>query len=118
MRADSRHTHVRHDPRPALLQAYAASADERVRKFGQWLSAGHPGCSVRCPTVDWSNLTFGQHLRQLEVEGYTVFPRILPAALVGQLKAAAARAIEDTPVDYSTHQRAKNDIEFAKSAVP
>ena len=100
----------------ALLQSYDGSADERVRKFGQWLR-GSPRCAIRLPSVDWASLSFGQHLRQLEVEGFTVFPSILPAEMVNRLKASIVEAAGDVGVDYSKFQRIKNDVEFASPEI-
>lgn len=100
----------------ALLKAYDKSEDERVRKFGQWLR-GSPRRAIRLPTVDWAALSFGQHLRQLEVEGFTVFPSILPAELSNRLLRSIAEAVDDHGVDYSKFQRAKNDIEFASPEI-
>ena len=100
----------------ALLQAYDASADARVRTFGQWLRSS-PRCAIRLPAVDWAALSFGQHLRQLEVEGFTVFPSTLHADVVARLKASIAELVDDHGVDYSKFQRAKNDIEFASPEI-
>ena len=39
---------------------------------------------VKVDDRDWSKLNFGQHVYQLEVEGYTVIPDLLSAEAAGQ----------------------------------
>ena len=53
---------------------------------------------------DWSTLTLGDRIRQLEVEGYLVLPDLVSPEGVAALKAETAK-LETTPVDYSVHQR-------------
>src|SRR4051812_29479962 len=68
----------------------------------------------RTPAIDdrdWSALTLGQRIRQLEVEGYLVLPDLLDASHVGRLKAQTA-TLETTAVDYSPHQRGKPNLQF------
>ena len=60
---------------------------------------------------DWSALTIGEQIRQIEVEGYLLLPDLLSAADIAALKAETAR-LETTPVDYSEHQRGCPDIQF------
>ena len=40
---------------------------------------------------DWSALTLGEHIRQIEVEGYMVLPDLLSAEQIQRLKAETAR---------------------------
>ena len=61
---------------------------------------------------DWSTLTLGEQIRQIEVEGYLVLPGLLSVDDVAELKAVTA-AFETTPVDYSVHQRGRPNIQFA-----
>ncbi|MDA1014525.1 MAG: phytanoyl-CoA dioxygenase family protein [Planctomycetota bacterium] len=56
---------------------------------------------------DWSALSLGDRMRQIEVEGYLVLPDLLDADHVRQLK------LETTPVDYSERQRGRAKIQFA-----
>lgn len=60
---------------------------------------------------DWSKLSLGERIRQVEVEGYLVIPDLLDADHLARLKAATAQ-LETTPVDYSIHQRGHPDLQF------
>ena len=53
---------------------------------------------------DWSQLTLGQRIQHLEVEGYVVLPDMLDADHIARLKEQAS-TFETTHVDYSVHQR-------------
>ena len=53
---------------------------------------------------DWSALTLGERIRQIEVEGYLLLPHLLPPNHVARLKAETAK-LETKAVDYSVHQR-------------
>ena len=62
---------------------------------------------VETPRIDdrdWSKLTLGQRIQQLEVEGYVVFPDLIDADHIARLKAQTLQ-LETTHVDYSVHQR-------------
>ena len=65
---------------------------------------------------DWSQLTLGQRIQQLEVEGYLVLPDLLPADHIARLKEQTAQ-FETDHVDYSVHQRGSQSIQFAGGAV-
>lgn len=65
---------------------------------------------------DWSALTLGERIRQIEVEGYLVLPDVLSAGQVAELKVQTA-AFETQPVDYSVHQRGRRDVQFTGGAV-
>ena len=60
---------------------------------------------------DWSQLTPGQRIQQLEVEGYLVLPDLLDSAQMKQLKRETAQ-LTTTAVDYSVHQRVRPHLEF------
>ena len=60
---------------------------------------------------DWSRLTVGEQIRQVEVEGYLVLPNLLDADEIAALKVETAR-LETIPVDYSVHQRGCPEIQF------
>ena len=60
---------------------------------------------------DWSALTTGQRIHQLEVEGYLVLPDLLDADHIARLKAITA-TFETTAVDYSERQRGRSNIQF------
>ncbi len=60
---------------------------------------------------DWSALSTGQRIRQLEVEGYLVMPDLLDADHLTRLKAITT-TFKTTAVDYSEHQRGRPNIQF------
>ena len=61
---------------------------------------------------DWTALTLGDRIRQLEVEGYLVLPDLLTPAQVADLKSVTA-TWETKPTDYSKSQQVRPGIEFA-----
>ncbi len=61
---------------------------------------------------DWSSLTLGERMRQIEVEGYLVLPDLIDAEQVAALKAETAK-LQTRAVDYSVHQQVCPDIQFA-----
>jgi hypothetical protein len=65
---------------------------------------------------DWSTLTLGELIRQIEVEGYVVLPDLLSAEQIQQLKAETAR-LETRAVDYSVHQQVRPNIQFVGGAI-
>ena len=65
---------------------------------------------------DWSLLTLGERIRQIEVEGYLVLPDVLSHEQVARLKAETAR-LETRAVDYSVHQQYRQSIQFAGGAL-
>jgi hypothetical protein len=60
---------------------------------------------------DWSALTLGERIRQIEVEGYVVLPDLLDAEHVSALKGETA-TLQTTSVDYSEHQRGRPSVQF------
>ena len=60
---------------------------------------------------DWSVLTLGQRIHQIEVEGYLVLPDLLTPDQVTRLKTETAK-LETTAVDYSVYQRVRNNLQF------
>ncbi|MCC7424401.1 MAG: phytanoyl-CoA dioxygenase family protein [Planctomycetaceae bacterium] len=60
---------------------------------------------------DWSRLTLGERIRQIEVEGYLVLPDLLTADEVAALKAETAR-FDTFAVDYSVHQQVRPNVQF------
>ena len=61
---------------------------------------------------NWSQLTLGDRIRQVELEGYLVIPDLLDADYITRLKQATSQ-LETTSVDYSVHQRGCPNIQFA-----
>ncbi|MEO7649307.1 MAG: phytanoyl-CoA dioxygenase family protein [Bryobacteraceae bacterium] len=70
-----------------------------------------PAVTQRIDSRDWSSLTTGEHIRQIEVEGYTVLPDLLSAEHIAELKAETAK-LSTIPVDYSDRQRGHAHLEF------
>jgi hypothetical protein len=60
---------------------------------------------------DWSALTLGEQIRQIEVEGYLVLPNLLSPDHVVRLKRETA-TLETRPVDYSVHQQVRPNVQF------
>ena len=67
----------------------------------------HPSIDDR----DWSTLTVGERIRQIEVEGYLLLPDLLCPDEIAALKAQTS-TFQTTPVDYSVHQRGRPNIQF------
>ncbi|MDA0835269.1 MAG: phytanoyl-CoA dioxygenase family protein [Planctomycetota bacterium] len=74
---------------------------------------------TKSPPIDdrnWSALTLGERIRQLEVEGYLVLPDLLNADEVHRLKECTAR-FQTKAVDYSVHQQYVPDVQFFGGAI-
>src|SRR5579864_5586112 len=54
-------------------------------------------------TTDFRNMSPAEQIRHFEVEGYVVFPEILPAATIARIKSELAAA-EMAPTSYSDAQ--------------
>ncbi|MFN7925424.1 MAG: phytanoyl-CoA dioxygenase family protein [Bryobacteraceae bacterium] len=67
-------------------------------------------------TRDWTSLTLGERIRQIEVEGYLVLPGLLDDAHIRQLKDETAK-LELRAVDYSPHQKGAPEIQFRGGAI-
>ena len=67
--------------------------------------------NVRIDDRDWSALTLGERIRQIEIEGYLVLPDLLSADHLHQLREITAH-FETRAVDYSVHQRGRSNIQF------
>ena len=67
--------------------------------------------SVRVDDRDWSKLTLGERIRQIELDGYVVLPDLLEPGHVAELKAETAR-LETRAVDYSVHQQVCPNLQF------
>jgi Phytanoyl-CoA dioxygenase (PhyH) len=65
---------------------------------------------------DWSRLTLGQRIRQIEVEGYVVLPALLAPEQIAGLKSETAR-LETRAVDYSVHQQVRPGVQFVGGAI-
>ena len=71
---------------------------------------------VKVDDRDWSELSFGQHVYQLEVEGYTVIPDLLTAEHLDCLRAQTAQ-LNTIAVDYSDKQQVRPKVQFAGGPV-
>lgn len=60
------------------------------------------------PDIDWGNLTMGERIKHLEVEGYIVMPDVLSPEHIKKLKNETAK-LETRRVDYSEKQRVLNE---------
>ncbi len=60
---------------------------------------------------DWSRLSLGEQIRQLELDGYLLIPGLLDENHIARLKRETAE-LTTTPVDYSEHQRGCPHLEF------
>jgi Phytanoyl-CoA dioxygenase (PhyH) len=60
---------------------------------------------------DWSTLSLGERIRQLEVEGYLVIPSLLDEQQLARLK-EETRTLPTRPVDYSVHQQVYSNPQF------
>jgi Phytanoyl-CoA dioxygenase (PhyH) len=65
---------------------------------------------------DWTALTLGERIRQIEVEGYLVLPGLLSPDHIARLKEETAR-FETRAVDYSVHQQIRPQVQFAGGLV-
>ncbi len=74
------------------------------------------GVDNRVDDRDWSQLSLGDRIQQLEVEGYVMLPDRLSDDDIRKLKEQAAQ-FETTAADYSVNQRGTNAIQFAGGAI-
>ena len=66
--------------------------------------------SPRIDNRDWSALTLGERIHQIEVEGYLLIPNQLTPDHIAQLKEETAK-LEIYHTDYSVHQRGHKEME-------
>ena len=71
---------------------------------------------VKIDDRDWSQLGFGQHVYQLEVEGYTVIPNLLSTEHLDLLRAQTAH-LDTFGLDYSDKQRVSPKVQFTGGAL-
>lgn len=65
---------------------------------------------------DWSTLTLGERIRQIEVEGYLVLPHLISSEQIATLKSETAK-LDTFAVDYSVHQQVCPQIQFVGGAI-
>ena len=73
---------------------------------------------VELPTVvpriddrDWSKLTLGERIRQIEIEGYVLIPDMLSPDQIERIK-AQVETLKTMGMDYSERQRTASQIMF------
>ena len=66
--------------------------------------------AARIDDRDWSALTLGQRIRQIEVDGYVVLPGLLDPRHTARLKEQTA-SLPTQHVDYSVYQRYVTDVQ-------
>jgi hypothetical protein len=74
---------------------------------------------VKTPRIDdrdWTALTTGERIRQIEVEGYVVLPDLLSTENLTRLKQETAK-LEPFAVDYSVHQLGQPGVQFMGGAM-
>jgi hypothetical protein len=71
---------------------------------------------LRIDERDWSRLSLGEQIYQIEVEGYLVLPDLLTTEHLAQLKTETAR-LDTVAVDYSVHQQVRPQVQFAGGAI-
>lgn len=60
---------------------------------------------------DWSKLSYGEQIRNLELEGYLVLANVLAPDHLAALQRETAD-ITTTPVSYSVHQRTRGNMQY------
>lgn len=60
---------------------------------------------------DWSKLTRGEQIRNLELDGYLILPDVLSSSQLAQLRSETA-VLETNPMPYSVHQRTRGDMQW------
>jgi hypothetical protein len=69
---------------------------------------------ITSPIIDetnWSALTLGDRIRNLEMEGYLVYPDLLSPEQVARYKGIVA-GLETNPADYSDKQRGRRNVHW------
>ena len=70
-----------------------------------------PTIVPRVDDRDWSNLTLGEQIRQIEVEGYLIIPNVLTEEQIQLLKEQVG-TLETIGADYSENQRMGFEVMF------
>lgn len=71
---------------------------------------------ARIDDRDWSALSLGERIRQIEVEGYVVLPDLLSKEEIARLKQETAK-LPTQGADYSPSQRLGGFVHFAGGAI-
>lgn len=66
----------------------------------------------RIDNQNWSTLTLEEQIRQIELDGYLVWPTLLSTEQVAQLRLETTK-LKTRPVDYSIYQQVCPDIQFS-----
>ena len=70
----------------------------------------------RIVDTPWADLSLGERIRHLEVEGYLVIPSLLSAHLVQQLRRELAN-VPTVGADYTDRKQTHNDIQWAGGSI-
>lgn len=70
--------------------------------------------AARHPGIDWDQLSIGQRIRSLEVDGYVVIPDLLSPAQLNNIRQELSR-LPTNAVDYSEHQRGCSNVHLTDS---
>ena len=71
---------------------------------------------IRLDDRDWSTLSLGEQIRQIEVEGYLVLPGLLTPPHIAQLKQETQR-LNTFGLDYSVKQQVKPKVQFVGGGI-
>ena len=72
--------------------------------------------AARVDDRDWSTLSLGEQIYQIEVEGYLVLPDLLSPEQIARLKQETA-AMQTRAVDYSDKQQVRPGVQFEGGAI-
>lgn len=64
--------------------------------------------------TDWSALSTAQRIKHLEIEGYVVFPPLIEASTIAEIKAELDR-LPTVATDYSENQRGFSNVQWTDS---
>ena len=70
-----------------------------------------PTLVPRIDDRDWSKLTLGERIRQIEIEGYVLIPDMLSPDQIERIK-AQVETLKTMGMDYSERQRTASQIMF------
>src|SRR5690349_9867305 len=68
----------------------------------------------RIDSTDWSARTTAQRIKQLEIEGFVLFPPLLKVEQIETIKAELDR-LPTKATDYSEQQRGYSDVQWTDS---
>ena len=63
-------------------------------------------------TTDWANADLSQQIRSIELEGYALFPDLMPDGALEAIR-EELDTLPTTPADYSSHQRVHPNVHLS-----